>query len=483
MRTLRLPQGTWAYADGKPLGTPGGFAAVYGGMSDDGAPVAVKLFHSADPAVAKRELAFAEARLGRCDPHVITILGCGIDPSSGHACIVMPRAQHSLAQKLDADGPLDEAAALAIARAVVDGLMSVPDWVHRDIKPANLLWCGDRWQLSDFGIARQASALTATSTMKQFLSPPYAAPEQWDSERATHKTDVYALACMMQEVLTGLPPYVGSSREDFAEQHRAGGPKGIAGSTRMKTLLTLMLSVSPDARPSLDELRRHFTDVVPSTARTKGFNSLAQAAATVAETDVARHAEVAAASRALKNRSAMETDAYRQLDQVVEQLLDHIRREAPNAKFSEAGAHTVSLGHGQLTFAARQYQGISPHHFRVSGWDVVCGAFVGVTQRETFGRSASLWYARRGSGGSYEWVEVAYWTWGSANFENIVPCALHPGQDADFAAGPIAHTWQLAHPPRSLTGAGGEAFIERWLGHFAAAVAGGLQRPSRLPEE
>lgn len=79
MKPLILPQGIWTYSELKPLGSPGGFATVYPGMSEAGNLVAVKVFHSSDPAQSSRELKFAEERLLKSDDHVISVLGCGVD--------------------------------------------------------------------------------------------------------------------------------------------------------------------------------------------------------------------------------------------------------------------------------------------------------------------------------------------------------------------------------------------------------------------
>jgi len=487
LKTLTLPQGTWTYSDGKPLGSPGGFATVFPGMSENGDSVAVKVFHSSDPTAARRELKFAEERISRTDEHVIAVYGCGIDPDSGHACIVMPRADYSLAEKLTGDGPLDEVAALNVAHAVVRGLQAVRAWVHRDLKPANLLWCDDRWQLADFGIARQADASTAVSTMKHYLSAAYAAPEQWNGERATHKTDVYALGCLLQEVLSGRPPFPGPGWDDFAEQHRLDAPKALAGSARMKVLLALMLSKSPASRPELNELEKRFSECEKSRPLSKVAYGLAQAAANIAETDAIRQAGAAAANRESRDRATIQLDALRELDELAQTLLDRIHEIAPNAQISSArpspsAVRTALLGSGQLTLSVGQFRSLSIGLFAASGWDVVCGDSIKVAQDGGRGRSASLWYARRGATGPYEWIEVSYWSLWPADPRVPQPCFLSPGRDADYAASNTMHVWQLAHPPRSLRGVGRDDFIERWIEHFAAAATGRLQTPSRLPE-
>jgi hypothetical protein len=96
-------------------------------------------------------------------------------------------------------------------------------------------------------------------------------------------------------------------------------------------------------------------------------------------------------------------------------------------------------------------------------------------------RSASLWYVKDGSG-VWRWLEAAYYSWGRESSPNQ-PCSLPPGEDADYAAAPITHSWQFAHAPRPIEGADQEAFVERWMRHFAQAVQGNMERPSKLPED
>jgi serine/threonine protein kinase len=487
METLTLPQGIWTYSTVKPLGDPGGFAAVYPGMSDTGDPVAIKVFHASDPAKARRELEFADQQLTRASAHVIPVLGCGIDPVTGRASIVMARADHSLAQKLHDDGPLDETATVAIARAVVCGLLEAGTWVHRDLKPANLLWCRGRWHVADFGIARRADASTALSTLKDFLTAPYAAPEQWNGERATHKTDVYALGCLLQEVMTGNPPFLGPDFDDYAEQHRLEAPKKLAGSERMRIQLARMLSKSPAARPELKELDQFFRDWDGALPANKGSAGLAQAAAKIAVEDLSRHAAVASADRQARDRETTQADALRELDDVSQALFDTIRGVAPNVSISmprakPSAVRVATLGNGELTVSVGQYRSIPADQFQLSGWDVLCGDVVRIEQGPGKGRSASLWYAQLSAEEPYDWYEVAYWSMGQSDASVLQPCMLPPGRDAALAASKIGHTWQLAHPPRSLRGPGRAQFIERWMEHLSAAAQGSFQRPANLPE-
>jgi serine/threonine-protein kinase len=455
-------------------------------MSKDGEPIAIKVFHTADPASARRELAFAQDRLGRTDEHVITIYGCGVDPTGGHACIVMSRGEYSLAQRLTKDGPFAETAAVAIAHAIVKGLLSVPSWVHRDLKPANILWANAHWQLTDFGIARTVNATTALSTMKHYLSAPYAAPEQWNGERATHKTDVYALGCLLHELIAKHPPFRGPDWDDFAEQHRMEAPALLVGSPRLKSLLSLMLNKSPNARPTLEQLDSRFSAWEIATFSGKAANGLAQAAAQIAEEQARIFAGTASINRDGRDRRLVQEDGLRELDDLSRELFDRIYSVAPNATMSirrdnPYPTRSVQLGSGSLVLSIGQHLALPSEVFSQSGWDVICGDFIKVAQADGRGRSASLWYMRRGDA-PYEWVEVAYWHLGNRRTQNPEPCYLQPGRDADLAAANLMHIWALAHPPRPLRADERHTFIERWIEYFTSAALGSFQSPSTLPE-
>src|SRR3989475_5909478 len=114
--------------------------------------------------------------------------------------------------------PLEEA--LKIAREVADAL----DYahrrgvIHRDIKPENILFQSGHAVVADFGIARAISA--AGETRSRALTQPgavigtpdYMSPEQASGERELDgRSDQYALACVLYEMLAGRPPFTGPS--------------------------------------------------------------------------------------------------------------------------------------------------------------------------------------------------------------------------------------------------------------------------------
>ena len=100
MEQIELTLGRWSFDRARPLGPAGGFGAVYEGLAQNGALVAVKVLHSIDPADSLREIEFAKGFVGRDAEHVIRIYDSGIDASLNRACMVMERAEGSLAERL-----------------------------------------------------------------------------------------------------------------------------------------------------------------------------------------------------------------------------------------------------------------------------------------------------------------------------------------------------------------------------------------------
>jgi serine/threonine protein kinase len=158
-----------------------------------------------------RQRLYREARAaGRLrEPHVVPVHQCG--EINGQLFIDMrlidgTDLQHVLAN----DGPLSPARAVAIVRQIAAALDAAhsAQMVHRDVKPANILLTADDFAcLVDFGLANAATDAKLTSSGTTIGTFAYMAPERLSNAEVTHRADIYALACVLYECLTGSPPY------------------------------------------------------------------------------------------------------------------------------------------------------------------------------------------------------------------------------------------------------------------------------------
>ncbi|WGY04757.1 serine/threonine-protein kinase [Nocardioides sp. QY071] len=148
-------------------------------------------------------------------PHIVVVFDYG--SSDGQFYLVTDfHADGDLVGWLEQHGPMPARLAAEVTAAVAEGLADAhaAGVVHRDVKPGNvLLWRrGERLLpvLADFGIATaEDGGLTVTGGVPG--SPPFMAPERHLGQAATAATDVYALGCLLYNLLTGRPPYDGTS--------------------------------------------------------------------------------------------------------------------------------------------------------------------------------------------------------------------------------------------------------------------------------
>ena len=115
--------------------------------------------------------------------------------------------------------------------------------VHRDIKPANVMYCDgtDSVKVMDFGIARAIADSSATMTQTQAVvgTAQYLSPEQARGETVDARSDLYSAACLLYEMLTSRPPFVGDSPVSVAYQHVREIPAPAS-------------SLNPEISPALD---------------------------------------------------------------------------------------------------------------------------------------------------------------------------------------------------------------------------------------
>ena len=122
----------------------------------------------------------------------------------------------SLRSRLDRDGalPIDEAVGIACDVAAALEAAHRHGVVHRDIKPENILISSGRVCVADFGIAKalmDTGGERLTSTGIVIGTPTYMSPEQAASEPVDARTDQYALATVLYEMLAGEPPFAGGN--------------------------------------------------------------------------------------------------------------------------------------------------------------------------------------------------------------------------------------------------------------------------------
>jgi len=212
-----------------------------------GQQVAVKILHptvSGDALIRARfwrEMLILE-KLSH--PNIIRYLGGGRDGEQ--LFFAMERADGAtLKDLIGQSGRLTWAEAATCGIQISSALQHAHNHgiIHRDLKPANLLLTSyGGLKLVDFGIARDTTSPDLTAQGLTVGTYAYMSPEQIIGNRSiTGQTDLYALGCLMFEMLTGRPPFEGDNFAQLFEQHLHQVPPRVR-------------SLAPDCPPELDEL-------------------------------------------------------------------------------------------------------------------------------------------------------------------------------------------------------------------------------------
>ncbi|MFI9151706.1 serine/threonine-protein kinase [Streptomyces sp. NPDC053367] len=168
-------------------------------------------------------------------PNIVPVFEAG--ETDGVLYIAMRYVSGSdLRHLLDREGPLPLPAALRIAGQIASALDAAHEHglVHRDVKPGNVLVARgtdsdhpEHVYLTDFGLTKKSLSLTGFTTVGQFVGTlDYVAPEQISGRPVDGRCDVYGLACVVYEMLSGRPPFL---RDDdmallWAHQYDAAPP-------------------------------------------------------------------------------------------------------------------------------------------------------------------------------------------------------------------------------------------------------------------
>jgi serine/threonine protein kinase len=193
-------------------------------------PVAIKLVQTAvqltAPELEKyRERFQREAKAaGRLShPGIVTVFDVG-HTGEQTPFIVMEYVKGRTLQEILRPGPLPIAETLRLADGILDalGYAHRQGIVHRDIKPENVLLQEGHALVADFGIARAASLageVELTQTGMVVGTPSYMSPEQTVGDNTIDgRSDIYSLACLLFELLSGAPPFTGGGAAAVARR-------------------------------------------------------------------------------------------------------------------------------------------------------------------------------------------------------------------------------------------------------------------------
>lgn len=225
-----------------------------------GLPVAVKILMPAvsnDKTIVsrfEREMIILE-KLSH--PNIVAYYGGG--KSDGQLFYVMELVDGAtLKHILEDAGRLTWQETITVARQVASALQHAHNYgiIHRDLKPANLFITKDgKVKLGDFGIARDLGMADITHTGQTVGTNAYMSPEQIIGDRQiSGKTDLYALGCVMFEMLTGRPPFEGLNFAQLFEGHLRQQPPSIRKLApdcpeELEALVMKLLEKDPEQRP------------------------------------------------------------------------------------------------------------------------------------------------------------------------------------------------------------------------------------------
>ncbi len=192
----------------------GGMAEVF--LAHDGVldrDVALKVLrgqYTNDEEFVERFRREARSAASLSHPNIVPVYDRGDTEDGSHYIAMEYVSGGTLKERLDERGPIEPDRALAATAQVAEALWAAHERgvIHRDIKPHNILLTETgHLKVTDFGIARAASAVTISATNAVFGTAGYLSPEQALGEPATPRSDLYSLGIVLYEMLTGVVPY------------------------------------------------------------------------------------------------------------------------------------------------------------------------------------------------------------------------------------------------------------------------------------
>ncbi|MFJ6749656.1 serine/threonine-protein kinase [Streptomyces sp. NPDC091266] len=170
------------------------------------------------------------------------------------------------------NGPFSPVAASLLTAQIADALAAshADGVVHRDLKPANVLLAGSdadgemHPMLTDFGIARLADSPGLTRTHEFVGTPAYVAPESAEGRPQTSAVDIYGAGILLYELVTGRPPFAGSTALEVLHRHLSEEPRRPGSVPEpLWTVIERCLRKRPEERPSAESLARALRSLAP----------------------------------------------------------------------------------------------------------------------------------------------------------------------------------------------------------------------------
>ncbi|MBR9990034.1 MAG: protein kinase [Gemmatimonadetes bacterium] len=165
-----------------------------------------------------------EIAAGLVHPHILPVFDSG--EADGRLYYVMPHIDgESLRRRLERERRLTVEETIRLTQQVASALTYAHERgiVHRDIKPENILMAGDQAVVADFGIARaleMGGGERLTATGLAMGTPTYMSPEQaLGNDEVDARADVYALGCVVHEMVVGSPPFTAPTPQALVAKH------------------------------------------------------------------------------------------------------------------------------------------------------------------------------------------------------------------------------------------------------------------------
>ena len=239
----------------------GGMAEVRRGVDSRlGRTVAIKMLrvdHATDPTFQARFRREAQSSASLNHRNIVAVYDTGEDVLDGHNVpyIVMEYVEgRTLREMMQGGERLTPERASEVMGGVLDALeySHRAGIVHRDIKPGNVMLTETgEVKVMDFGIARSLaeSGAALTQTAAVVGTAQYISPEQARGETADARSDLYATGCVLYELLTGRPPFVGESLVSVAVSHVREAPtppSGLASAVSPELDAVVMKALAKD---------------------------------------------------------------------------------------------------------------------------------------------------------------------------------------------------------------------------------------------